>query len=172
MRNGGVRTRGGVVWTRSGKVRTRGSEVRTRGGEVWTRGGEVRTRDGRVWTRGGGVWTHGGHIYDDPYFPIDDASLDFLSSSPLQYTAFIFSTLLDQSLPHSLVPSIDEGVIQEDVGTSIIQELLHSYIDGPFFHIPMLSSIEMPFTPLTTSLTALSPQSLGHPFRDDVATQM
>ena len=63
-------------------------------------------------------------------------------------------------------------MIQENVVTSFIQELLHSYIDGPFFHIPMLSSIKMPFTPLTAPLTALSPQSLGHPFRDDVATQM
>ena len=53
-----------------------------------------------------------------------------------------------------------------------MHELLHSYIDGPFFHIPMSSSIEVSFTPPTTPLIALSPQSLGHPFRDDVATQM
>ena len=63
-------------------------------------------------------------------------------------------------------------MIQENVGTSFMQELLHSYIDGPFFHIPMSSSIEVSFTPPTTPLIALSPQSLGHPFRDDVATQM
>ena len=44
-----------------------------------------------------------------------------------------------------------------------------NYIDGPSFHIPMLSSIEVSFTPPTTPLIALSPQSLGHPFRDDVA---
>ncbi|RVW89410.1 hypothetical protein CK203_046870 [Vitis vinifera] len=109
--------------------------------------------------------------YDDPHFLIDDASLDFPSSSPLQHIAFTFSTLIDQSLPHSSVPSIDEGVIHEDVGTSFIQELLHSYIDGPSFHILMLSSIEVSFTPPTTPLIALSPQSLGHPFRDDVVTQ-
>ncbi|KAL6325945.1 hypothetical protein AAG906_038436 [Vitis piasezkii] len=36
----------------------------------------------------------------------------------------------------------------------------------------MLSSIEVSLTPPTTPLIALSPQSLGHPFRDDVATQM
>ena len=53
-----------------------------------------------------------------------------------------------------------------------MQELLHSYIDGPSFHIPMSSSIEVPFTSPTTPLIALSPQSLGHPFRDDLATQM
>ena len=63
-------------------------------------------------------------------------------------------------------------MIQEDVGTSFIQELLHSYIDEPSFHIPMSSSIEVSFTPPTTPLIVLSPQSLGHPFRDDVATQM
>ncbi|KAL6312349.1 hypothetical protein AAG906_008003 [Vitis piasezkii] len=91
--------------------------------------------DGGVRTRGGGVRTRGGHIYDDPHFLIDDASLDFPSSLPLQHTAFTFSTLIDQSLPHSSIPSINEGVIHEDVGTSFIQELLHSYIDGPSFHI-------------------------------------
>ena len=53
-----------------------------------------------------------------------------------------------------------------------MQELLHSYIDGPSFHIPMSSSIEVSFTPPTTPLIAMSPQSLGHPFRDYVATQM
>ena len=36
----------------------------------------------------------------------------------------------------------------------------------------MSSSIKVSFTPLTTPLIALSPQSLGHPFRDDVVTQM
>ena len=36
----------------------------------------------------------------------------------------------------------------------------------------MSSSIEVSFTPPTTPLIALSPQSLGHSFRDDVATQM
>ncbi|KAL6348288.1 hypothetical protein AAG906_005585 [Vitis piasezkii] len=61
---------------------------------------------------------------------------------------------------------------EEDVGTSFMQEILHSYIDGPSFHIPMSSSIDVSFTPPTTPLIALSPQSLGHPFRDDVATQM
>ena len=127
--------------------------------------GGVRTRSGRVRTRGS-------HISDDPHFPIDDASLEFPSSSPLQHTVFTFFTPLDQSLPHSSVPSIDEGWIQEDVGTSFIQELLHSYIDGSSFHIPMSSSIKVSFTPLTTPLIALSPQSLGHPFRDDVVTQM
>lgn len=93
-------------------------------GGVRTRGGGVRTRGGGVRTRGGGVQTRGCHIYDDPHFPIDDASLDFPSSSPLQHFIFTFSTPLDQSLPHSSVPFIDEGVIQEDVGTSFIQELL------------------------------------------------
>ena len=53
-----------------------------------------------------------------------------------------------------------------------MQEILHSYIDEPSFHIPMLSSIDVSFTPPTAPLIALSPQSLGHPFRDDVATQM
>ena len=109
MRDGGVRTRGGGVWTKSGGVRTKGGGVQTRGGGVRTRGGGVQTRNGDVRTRGG-------HIYDDPHFPIDDASLDFPSSSSLQHSAFTFSILLDQSLPHSSVSSIDEGVIQ-DVGT-------------------------------------------------------
>ena len=36
----------------------------------------------------------------------------------------------------------------------------------------MSSSIDVSFTPPTAPLIALSPQSLGHPFRDDVATQM
>ena len=125
-----------------------------------------------VQTRGGGVRTCGDHISNDPHFPIDDASLDFSSSSHLQHTAFTFSTPLDQSLPHSSVPSIDEGVIQEDVETSFIQELLHSYIDGLSFHILMSSSIEVSCTLPTTPLIVLSRQSLGHPFRDDVVTQM
>ncbi|RVW31478.1 hypothetical protein CK203_105808 [Vitis vinifera] len=85
--------------------------VRTRGGGVRTRGGGVRNKGGGVRTRGGGVRTREGHIYDDPYFPINDASLDFPSSSHLQHTALTFSTPLDQSLPHSSVPSIDEGDI-------------------------------------------------------------
>ena len=130
MRDGGVRTRGGGVRTRGGGVQTRGDGVRARGGGVRTKGGGVQTR-------GGGVRTRGGHIYDDPHFPIDDASLDFPSSLPLQHIAFTFSTPLDQSLSHSSVPSIDERVIQEDVRTSFIQELLHFYIDVPSFHIPM-----------------------------------
>ena len=41
-----------------------------------------------------------------------------------------------------------------------------------FFHIPMSSSIDVSFTPPIVPLIALSPQSLGHPFRDDVTTQM
>ena len=36
----------------------------------------------------------------------------------------------------------------------------------------MSCSIDVSFTPPTTPLIALSPQSLGHPFRDDVVTQM
>ena len=47
------------------------------------RDGGVRTRGGGVQTRNGDVRTRGGHIYDDPHFPIGDASLDFPSSSPL-----------------------------------------------------------------------------------------
>ena len=104
MRDGGVQTRGGGGRTRGGRVWTKGSGVQTKGSGVWTKGGGVRTRDG-------GVRTRGGHIYDDPHFPIDDASLDFPSSSPLQHTTFTFSTPLDQSLHHSSVPSIDKGVI-------------------------------------------------------------
>ena len=88
MRDGGVRTRGGGVRTRGGGVQTRGDGVRTRGGGVRTKGGGVQTR-------GGGVRTRGGHISDDPHFPIDDASLDFPSSSLLQHTAFTFFTPLD-----------------------------------------------------------------------------
>ncbi|RVW92350.1 hypothetical protein CK203_032441 [Vitis vinifera] len=126
---------------------------------------------GGVRTRGGGVRTRGGHIYDDPHFHIDDASIHFPPSA-LQHSSFNLSTPLDQSLPYSSVPSIAEGVIQEDVGTSFMQKILHSYIDGSSFHIPMSSSIDVSFTPPTTPLIALSPQSLGHPFRDDVATQM
>ena len=53
-----------------------------------------------------------------------------------------------------------------------MQELLHSYTVGPSFHIPMSPSIDVSFTPPTAPLITLSPQSLGHPFRDDVATQM
>ena len=53
-----------------------------------------------------------------------------------------------------------------------MQELLHSYIDGSSFHIPMSSSIKVSFTPPTKPLIDLSPQSLGHPFRDEVVTQM
>ena len=98
--------------------------------------------------------------------------LDFPSSSPLQHTTFTFSIPLDQSLPPSSIPSIDEGVIHEDVGTSFILELLHSHSDGPYFHIPMSSSIEVSFTPPIAPLITLPPQSLGYPFRDDVATQM
>ena len=94
--------------------------MRTRGGGVRTRGGGVQTKGGGVRTRGEGVRTRGGHISDDPHFPIDDASLDFPLSSRLQHIAFTFSTLLDQSLSHSSVSSIDEGVIQEDVGTSFM----------------------------------------------------
>ena len=60
----------------------------------------------------------------------------------------------------------------QDVGTSFIQKLLHSYIDGSSFHIPMSSSIEVSFTPSTTPLIVLSLQSLGHLFRDVMATQM
>ncbi|KAL6325916.1 hypothetical protein AAG906_038407 [Vitis piasezkii] len=56
------------------EVVMRDGRVRTRGDGVWTRGGGVQTRSG-------GVRTRGGHIYDDPHFPIDDASLDFPSSS-------------------------------------------------------------------------------------------
>ena len=137
MRDGRVRTRGGGVRTRSGGILTNGGGVRTRGGGVRVRGRGVRARGGGVGTRGGGVRTCRGHIYDDPHFPIDDASLDFPSSLPLQHIAFTFSTPLDQSLSHSSVPSIDERVIQEDVRTSFIQELLHFYIDVPSFHIPM-----------------------------------
>ena len=82
--------------------------------EVGMRGGGVRTRGGGVWTRCGGVRTGGDHIYDDPHFRID------FPSSSVQYSSFTFSSPLDQSLPYSLVPSIDEGVIQEDVGTSFM----------------------------------------------------
>ena len=49
---------------------------------------------------------------------------------------------------------------------------MHSYIDGPSFHILMSSSIKVSFTPFTTPLIALSPQSLGHLFRDVMVTQM
>ena len=93
------------------EVGMRDGGVRTRGSAVQTRGGGVRTRCGGVRTRGGGVRTHGGHISNDPHFLIDDASLDFPSSLPLQHTVFTFSTPLDQSLSHSSAPSIDEGVI-------------------------------------------------------------
>ena len=99
------------VVMRDGRVRTRGGGVRTRSGGVRTRSGGILTNGGGVRTRGGGVRTRGGHIYDDPHFPIDDASLDFPSSLPLQHIAFTFSTPLDQSLSHSSVPSIDERVI-------------------------------------------------------------
>ncbi|RVW46284.1 Serine/threonine-protein phosphatase 7 long form-like [Vitis vinifera] len=195
-RGDGVQTRDGMVPTRGGGVRTRGlkihkadkllippnvvdierqssnEEVGMRDGRVRTRSGGVRTRGGGVRTRGGGVRTRGCYIFYDLHFPIDDALLDFPSSSSLQHSAFTFSTPLDQSLPYSSVPSIDEGVIQEDVGTSFIQELLHYYIDGPSFHIPMSSSIDVSFTPPSTPLIALLPQSLGHSFRDDTTTQM
>ena len=69
--------------------------VRTRGGGVRTRGDGIQTRGGGVRTKGGGERTSGFDIYDDPHFLIDDASLDFPSSSPLQHTAFTFSTLFD-----------------------------------------------------------------------------
>ena len=85
--------------------------VWTRGGGVWTRGGGERTRGGGVGTRCGSVRTPGCHIYNDPHFPIDDASLDFPLSLPLQHTAFTFSTPFDQSLPYISVSSIDEKVI-------------------------------------------------------------
>ena len=64
------------VVMRDGRVRARGGGMRTRGGGVHTRGGGVRTRSG-------GVQTRGCHISNDPHFPIDDALLDFPSSSPL-----------------------------------------------------------------------------------------
>ncbi|RVW71030.1 Serine/threonine-protein phosphatase 7 long form-like [Vitis vinifera] len=149
-RGGGVRSKGGGVWTRRSEiheadgflippnvvdterqssdeevgmtdigVRTRGGGVRTRGGGVHPTGGGVQTRSGGVHTRGGGVRTRGGHISDDPHFHIDDASIHF-SPSALQHSSFNFSTPLDQSLPYSSVPSIAEGVIQEDVGTSFM----------------------------------------------------
>ena len=117
-----VGIRDGGIQTRSGRVRTRGGGVRTRGGGVHPTGGGVQTRSGGVHTRGGGVRTRGGHISDDPHFHIDDASIHF-SPSALQHSSFNFSTPLDQSLPYSSVPSIDEGVIQEDVGTSFMQKL-------------------------------------------------
>ncbi|RVX20095.1 hypothetical protein CK203_004678 [Vitis vinifera] len=110
MRDGGVRTRGGGVWTRGGGVWTRGGGVWTRGLEAiheadrllippnvidTKRGDGIQTKGGGVRTKGGGERTSGFDIYDDPHFLIDDASLDFPSSSPLQHTAFTFSTLLD-----------------------------------------------------------------------------
>ena len=195
MKDGGVRTRGGGVRTRGGRVQTTSSGVQTRGGGLRTRHSdiheadrllvppnvvdserqssdeEVGMRDSGVRTRGGGVRTREGHIYDDPHFPINDASIHFPPLA-LQHSSFNFSTPLDQSLPYSSVSSIAKGVIQEDVGTSFMQELLHSSTVRPSFHIPMSSSIDVSFTPPTTPLITLSPQSLGHPFRDDVATQM
>ena len=136
MRDGEVQTRGDGVQTRDGMVPTRGGGVRTRGlkihkadkllippnvvdierqssnEEVGMRDGRVRTRSGGVRTRGGGVRTRcegvrtrGGHIYDDPHFRIH------FPSSSVQYSSFSFSSPLDQSLPYSSVPSIDEGVI-------------------------------------------------------------
>ena len=42
----------------------------------------------------------------------------------------------------------------------------------PYFHIPMSSSIEVSSTPPTTLLIALPPQSLEHPFRNDMVRQM
>ena len=109
--------RGDKVRTRGGGVQTKGGWVRIRGGGVWTKGGGVRTR-------GRGVRTCGRHISYNPRFFIDDPLLDFSSSSSLQHTTFTFSTPLDQSLPPLSVPSIDEGMIQEDVRTSFILELL------------------------------------------------
>ncbi|KAL6336181.1 hypothetical protein AAG906_011063 [Vitis piasezkii] len=58
-------------------------EVVMRDGRVRTRGGGVHTRGGGVRTRSGSVQTRGCHISNDPHFPIDDALLDFPSSSPL-----------------------------------------------------------------------------------------
>ena len=107
MRDGGVQTRCGRVRTRGGGVRTKSGGVQIRRSEiheadrllippnvvdierqssdeeVGMRGGGVQTRGGGVRTRCEGVRTRGGHIYDDPHFLIDDASLDFPSSSPL-----------------------------------------------------------------------------------------
>ena len=82
--------------TRDSGVRTRGGGVRTRGTGVRTRGGGVHTRGDCVWIEGGSTQTHGGQISHDQHFHTNDTSL----------------------------PSIDEGVIQEDVGTSFIQEVL------------------------------------------------
>ena len=93
------------------KRQSSNEEVVMRDGGIRTRGGGVQTKGGGVRTKGGGERTSGFDIYDDPHFLIDDASLDFPSSSPLQHTAFTFSTPLDQSLHHSSVPSIDKGVI-------------------------------------------------------------
>ena len=44
---------------------------------------EIVMKDGGVRTRSRGEQTRGCHISDDPHFPIDDALLDFPSSSPL-----------------------------------------------------------------------------------------
>ena len=117
-RGGRVQTTGSGVRTKGGGVRTRHSEIHEadrllippnvvdtkrqssneevgmRDGGVRTRGGGVRTRSGGVRTRGGGVRTRGGHIYDDPHFPINDASIHFPPSA-LQHSSFNFSTPLD-----------------------------------------------------------------------------
>ncbi|KAL6341861.1 hypothetical protein AAG906_038106 [Vitis piasezkii] len=63
---------------------------------------------------------------------------------------------------YGLEVEVYELEVEEDVRTSFIQELLHSYIDG----------IKVSFTLPTAPLIVLSPQLLGHPFRDNVATQM
>ena len=61
----------------------RGGGVQTKSGRAWTRGGGVQTRSCGVRTKGGGVWTQGGHISHDQYFSINDASLNFPSSSSI-----------------------------------------------------------------------------------------
>lgn len=84
------------------EVGMRDGGVRTRGSAVQTRGGGVRTRCGGIRTRGRGVRTRGGHIYDDPHFPIDDASLDF-PLSPLQHSATLSSLFLHHLTSYYLI---------------------------------------------------------------------
>lgn len=69
----------------------------------------------------------------------------------------LFSTLLELPLRLSSLSSIGERVIYVDVDTSFVQDLLHSHIDGSYFHIPISSNIKMSSTLLVTPLITFSP---------------
>ncbi|RVW66675.1 Serine/threonine-protein phosphatase 7 long form-like [Vitis vinifera] len=154
-------------------------EVVMRDGGVQTRGGRVRTRGGGVRTKSGGVQIRRSEIHEADRLLIPPNVVDIERQSSDEEVGMRGGGVQTRG---GGVRTRCGGVrtrgghIYDDPHFRIdfpsSSELLHSYTDVPSFHIPMSSSIDVSFTPPTVPLIALSPQSLGHPFRDDVATQM